>query len=63
MAVHTDSQFMINCMTSWIKNWKKKDWVKSDGEPVKNKEDLINLDKASDEMAVKWVCQDNLVSY
>ncbi|KAK4309389.1 hypothetical protein Pmani_018966 [Petrolisthes manimaculis] len=55
VAVHTDSQFMINCMTSWLKNWKKKNWVKSDGEPVKNKEDLMTLDKASDGMAVKWV--------
>ncbi|XP_053634770.2 ribonuclease H1 [Cherax quadricarinatus] len=55
VAVHTDSQFMINCMTSWLKNWKKKNWVKSDGEPVKNKEDLITLDAASEGLAVKWV--------
>ncbi|XP_071518691.1 ribonuclease H1 isoform X2 [Panulirus ornatus] len=55
VAVHTDSQFMINCMTSWLKNWKKKNWCKSDGEPVKNKEDLITLDAASEGLAVKWV--------
>ncbi|XP_069165967.1 ribonuclease H1 isoform X1 [Procambarus clarkii] len=55
VAVHTDSQFMINCMTSWLKNWKKKNWVKSDGEPVKNKEDLITLDAATEGLAVKWV--------
>lgn len=55
IAIHTDSQFMINCMTSWIKGWKKKNWVKGDGEPVKNKEDLIALDKACEDLAVKWV--------
>ncbi|XP_042232542.1 ribonuclease H1-like isoform X1 [Homarus americanus] len=55
VSIHTDSQFMINCMTSWLKNWKKKNWVKSDGEPVKNKEDLIALDAASEDLAVKWV--------
>ncbi|ROT85396.1 putative ribonuclease H1 isoform X2 [Penaeus vannamei] len=55
VAVHTDSQFMINCMTSWLKNWKKKDWKKSDGESVKNKEELIELDKATEGLAVKWI--------
>lgn len=60
MAVHTDSQFMINCMTSWLKNWKKKDWKKSDGESVKNKEELIELDKATEGLAVKWVSKDKL---
>ncbi|XP_068208907.1 ribonuclease H1-like isoform X1 [Palaemon carinicauda] len=55
VAVHTDSQFMINCMTSWLKGWKKKNWVKSDGEPVKNKDELIALDKACEGIAVKWV--------
>ncbi|XP_066987587.1 ribonuclease H1-like isoform X3 [Macrobrachium rosenbergii] len=55
VAVHTDSQFMINCMTSWLKGWKKKNWVKSDGEPVKNKDELIALDKACDGLSVKWV--------
>ncbi|XP_050715109.1 ribonuclease H1-like isoform X2 [Eriocheir sinensis] len=55
VAVHTDSQFMINCASSWMKNWKKKGWVKSDGEPVKNKEELIVLDAAMEGLVVKWV--------
>lgn len=38
-----------------MKNWKKKGWVKSDGEPVKNKEELIVLDAAMEGLAVKWV--------
>lgn len=55
IAVHTDSQFMIDCAASWMKNWKKKGWVKSDGQPVKNKEELIDLDAAMADLAVKWV--------
>ncbi|XP_045116832.1 ribonuclease H1-like isoform X1 [Portunus trituberculatus] len=55
VAVHTDSQFMIDCASSWMKNWKKKGWVKSDGQPVKNKEELMVLDSAMDDLAVKWV--------
>ncbi|XP_037778059.1 ribonuclease H1-like [Penaeus monodon] len=55
VAIHTDSQFMINCMTSWLKSWKRNNWKKKDGEPVKNKEDLMDLDKASEGLMVKWV--------
>uniref|UniRef100_A0A0P4VVC9 Ribonuclease H1 n=1 Tax=Scylla olivacea TaxID=85551 RepID=A0A0P4VVC9_SCYOL len=55
VAVHTDSQFMIDCASSWMKNWKKKGWVKSDGQPVKNKEELMVLDSAMEDLAVKWV--------
>nr|XP_053634771.1 ribonuclease H1-like isoform X1 [Cherax quadricarinatus] len=55
VAVHTDSLFMIDCMTSWLKNWKKNNWVKKNGDPVKNKNDLIVLDAASEGLAVKWV--------
>lgn len=55
VAVYTDSQFMINCMTSWLKSWKKNNWKKKDGEPVKNKEDLMDLDKATKGLMVKWV--------
>ena len=46
---------MIDCASSWMKNWKKRDWKKSDGQPVKNKEELMDLDTAMNELAVKWV--------
>ncbi|XP_064104383.1 ribonuclease H1-like [Macrobrachium nipponense] len=55
IAVHTHSEYVINCMTSWLKGWKKRNWVKSDGEPVKNKDELIALDKACDGVDVEWV--------
>ena len=55
VAVHTDSQFMISCMCDWLPGWKRNNWRKKDGETVKNKEDLINLDKASQGIVVKWV--------
>ena len=34
--------FVIRSMTEWIDNWKKKDWIKSDGEKVKNV-DILEL--------------------
>ena len=34
----SDSNYSINCVTTWYKNWIKKGWVNSKNEPVKNKE-------------------------
>merc|ERR1712059_82845 len=56
LLIHTDSQFLINC-SGWIAGWKKKGWVTGKGEPVKNKEDLMDMDKALTEnegLTVKW---------
>lgn len=53
--VNTDSQFVINCMTSWMSGWKKRGWKKSDGSTVINKEDLIDLDRAADGLMVHYV--------
>lgn len=38
VRVHTDSQFAINCLTVWCKNWKRNGWKNSKGLPVANKE-------------------------
>lgn len=40
VQIFTDSQYSINCVTEWYKNWAKRDWHTSTGEPVKNK-DLV----------------------
>lgn len=56
MDIHTDSEFVINSITKWIKKWKKNNWLTANGEPVKNKEQLILLDDIINSMeAVKWV--------
>lgn len=56
LDIHTDSQFMINCITDWMKKWKKNNWVTSNGGAVKNKEQLQILDKAISSLdAVRWV--------
>lgn len=55
LDIHTDSQFMINCITSWINKWKRNNWVLSSGGPVKNKDELITLDNAIKKMeVVRW---------
>ena len=40
IIIYTDSQYSINCITKWIKNWIKNNWKDKHNKPVKNK-DLI----------------------
>jgi len=44
LRVHTDSQFLINCVTKWMVKWKQTGWRTGSGQEVKNKEDLLQLD-------------------
>lgn len=36
--IKTDSEYSINCVTKWIKNWIRNGWMNQKGEPVVNKE-------------------------
>lgn len=54
LLLHTDSQFLISCITVWIHKWKKNDWKLFDGGQVKNKDDLMALDEALEGISVKW---------
>ena len=34
IAVCTDSEYSINCLTKWVANWRKRDWKTAEGKPV-----------------------------
>ena len=55
LVLHTDSQFLINGITKWIKGWKKNGWKLSSGGPVINREDFEELDKELQGIRVKWM--------
>ncbi len=38
LTIESDSQYAINCATTWIHGWKKNGWKNSKNEPVKNAE-------------------------
>jgi len=50
--VYTDSMYVINIYTNWIKKWISDEWKKQDGTPVENQEliqeiyELINTSNA-----------------
>lgn len=48
VSIYTDSNYVLNGITSWIFNWEKNNWIKPDKKPVLNKEiwqKLSSLDK------------------
>ena len=53
IILHTDSEYLINCVTKWVKGWKKKGWKKADGKPVLNQDLLETLDELNTQQ-VKW---------
>ena len=55
IRLFTDSTYVKNGITSWIKNWKRNGWRTSTGAPVKNKELWIQIDTLAEKMkAVEW---------
>tara|TARA_Y100000739_G_scaffold228478_1_gene240368 strand:- start:658 stop:1185 length:528 start_codon:yes stop_codon:yes gene_type:complete len=43
--IYTDSMYSINCITKWVKGWKKNGWKDSKKKDVKNKDLIDNIDK------------------
>ena len=58
ICIFTDSNYVKNGISSWVKNWVKNNWKTSTGQPVKNKElweKLYNLSKDYSKIEWKWV--------
>ncbi|MGB7376758.1 MAG: ribonuclease HI [Rivularia sp. (in: cyanobacteria)] len=53
VTLYTDSEYLINCVTKWVKGWKRKGWKKSDGKPVLNQDLLEILDNLNNQQ-IKW---------
>lgn len=54
ISINTDSQYVKNGITSWIKKWKINGWRTSAKEPVKNKEYWVELDRLNANLPVQW---------
>ena len=53
-TVHTDSRYVCDGATKWIKNWKRNGWKTADKKPVKNGDLWQALDEAASRHAVSW---------
>ena len=54
VVVFTDSTYVKNGITEWIKKWKKNDWNNSNKKPVKNKDLWIKLNDLCESNKVIW---------
>jgi ribonuclease HI len=54
VELHTDSQYVKNGLTAWIKSWKKNGWKTADKKPVKNVDLWQALDAAVTRHAISW---------
>lgn len=53
--VYSDSQYVLNGITSWIKNWKKNNWKTAAKKPVLNQELWIELDTLAEQVSVRGI--------
>jgi ribonuclease HI len=54
LVIHTDSKYLKDGITLWIKNWKKNGWKTSDKKPVKNQDLWQLLDQLSENYSIEW---------
>jgi|TARA_B100001059_G_scaffold133295_1_gene133521 ribonuclease HI len=54
VVIFTDSTYVKNGITEWMKNWKKNGWKNSNKRPVKNKDLWLKLDKLCEANSVSW---------
>lgn len=52
--VFSDSQYVKNGITTWIKNWKKNGWKTAAKKPVLNKDLWMQLDELYNSLNVNW---------
>lgn len=43
ILILTDSNYVLKGLTQWVAGWIKKGWIKSDGNPVENKDQWLSL--------------------
>ena len=54
IIIYTDSKYVKNGITDWIKKWKTNNWKSSNRKPVKNKDLWVKLDNCCSKHTVIW---------
>ena len=54
IIIFTDSKYVKDGITNWIKKWKKNNWKNSNKKPVKNKDLWIKLDNSCFKHKITW---------
>lgn len=54
VEVITDSEYLKNGITSWIANWKKRNWMTAQKKPVINRDLWEELDREVERHHARW---------
>jgi ribonuclease HI len=54
VVLHTDSQYLRNGISSWIKTWKRNGWRTAEKGAVKNEDLWRRLDEARERHEIEW---------
>ena len=54
ITVYTDSTYLKNGITDWIKKWEKNGWKSSSNQPIKNKDLWLELNNLCLKHKVSW---------
>jgi len=52
--LNTDSKYVLQGITEWMPNWKKRDWKTASRQPVKNEDLWRRLDAAIQRHQITW---------
>jgi len=55
VVLHTDSKYVLQGITEWMVNWKKRGWKTAAKKPVKNEDLWRRLDSALEPHEINWV--------
>ena len=54
VVLHTDSRYLLDGVTKWLKRWKANGWKTADKKPVKNEDLWRTLENAAATHEVNW---------
>ena len=54
IIIYTDSAYLKNGITTWIKNWRLNGWMSSSGKPIKNRDLWERLSAAIEARNIEW---------
>ena len=54
VTLYTDSKYVMDGLTQWMPNWKKRGWKTADNKPVKNVDLWQRLDAAASRHTITW---------
>lgn len=54
LTIYTDSQYVAKGICEWLPNWRRRNFIKSDGKPVKNADLWHQLDALCQNRQINW---------